>query len=137
MQPELASILKRVTTSILNKQGILRQINNLGHHPTPFKISSKGLVHREANYFMFLFDIQTNALGEIKGEYKRDVDIVRHTFFLKNKDRSFDCKLDAEIQPPAYREDVKEMIKKGKTQQNPFTKKFRYNSGLTYYPFQK
>lgn len=86
---------------------------------------------------MISFDSNMNAIKELRDEYQRDVDIVRHSFIMKKDVQIFNCQLDSEMQPPMYRKDVQEMIKKGKTQQNPFTKIFRYNSGLTYYPFQK
>lgn len=138
-KPELKTTLKRVATAIFDRGGILRNIENLGFRPMPYKTSAHGLVHREANYFLFKIDSPTQAVADLHEEYSRDVDIVRQRLFkVPDSDQDkHDCTLETELLPPAYRQEVQKMIKIGKTQVNRFTHKFKYNSGLDYYPFQK
>ncbi|XP_072941993.1 small ribosomal subunit protein bS6m [Epargyreus clarus] len=136
-KPELKTTLKRVSHAIFNRGGIIRNIENLGFRPIPYKTSSHGVVHREANYFIFRIDTATQAVSDLKEEYSRDVDVVRQRVFKMPENTEHACTLEEELLPPAYRKEVQEMIEIGKTQVNRFTYKFKYNSGLDYYPFQK
>ncbi|XP_068627987.1 small ribosomal subunit protein bS6m [Battus philenor] len=136
-KPELKTTLKRVANGIFDRGGIIRNIENLGFRATPFKTSAHGLVHREANFFVFKIDTATKVVADLKEEYNRDVDIIRQNVFKVQDDSDHSCTLEEEMLPPAYRKDVQKMIEVGKTQVNRFTYKFKYNSGLDYYPFQK
>ncbi|XP_063375266.1 small ribosomal subunit protein bS6m [Cydia amplana] len=136
-KPELKTALKRVSHAIFNRGGIIREIENLGFRAMPYKTSAHGLVHREANYFVFKIDTATQAVADLKEEYSRDVDIVRQRVYKVQTDSDHKCTLETELLPPAYRKEVQKMIEVGKTQVNRFTYKFKYNSGLDYYPFQK
>ncbi|KAJ0179356.1 hypothetical protein K1T71_005068 [Dendrolimus kikuchii] len=134
---ELKSTLKRISLVIFDRGGIIRNIENLGLRPMPYKTSAHGVVHREANYFMFKLDTGTQTVADLKEEYSRDVDIIRQRVFKLQDNNNHNCALEEELLPPAYRKEVQKMIEVGKTQVNRFTHKFKYNSGLDYYPFQK
>ncbi|CAG9791995.1 unnamed protein product [Diatraea saccharalis] len=134
---ELKSSLRRISQAIFDRGGIIRNIENLGFRPTPYKTSAHGLVHREANYFIIKVDTASQAVADLKEEYSRDVDIIRQRVFKAPTDIQDSCTLEDELLPPAYRKDVQKMIDIGKTQVNRFTYKFKYNSGLDYYPFQR
>lgn len=137
-KPELKSTLTRISHAIFNRGGIIRNIENLGFRPMPYKTSSHSVVHREANYFIFKIDTATQAVVDLREEYSRDVDIIRQRVYkTQEKADGNNCTLEEELLPPAYREEVQKMIELGKTQVNRFTYKFKYNSGLDYYPFQK
>lgn len=136
-KPELKTTLKRISHAIFNTGGIIRNIENLGFRAMPYKTSAHGLVHREANYFIFKIDSATKSVADLKEEYSRDVDIIRQRVYKVQENSEHTCTLEEELKPPAYREDVQKMIEIGKTQVNRFTYKFKYNSGLDYYPFQK
>ncbi|XP_041973440.1 probable 28S ribosomal protein S6, mitochondrial [Aricia agestis] len=134
---ELKTALTRVSHAIFDRGGIIRNIENLGFRNMPYKTSSHGLVHREANYFIFKIDTATQAVADLKEEYSRDVDIIRQRVFKAQTEESTPCTLEEELLPPAYRKEVQDMIEKGKGHMNRYTFKFKYNSGLDYYPFQK
>ncbi|KAG6463360.1 probable 28S ribosomal protein S6, mitochondrial [Manduca sexta] len=134
---ELKTTLKRVANAIFDRGGLIRNIENLGMRSMPYKTSSHGLVHREANYFIFKISTPTQSMADLREEYSRDVDIIRQRVFKAAENNNSTCTLEEELLPPAYREEVQKMIEIGKTQVNPFTYKFKYNSGLDYYPFQK
>ncbi|KAM3968184.1 mitochondrial ribosomal protein S6 [Aphomia sociella] len=136
-KPELKTTLKRISHAIFDRGGIIKNIENLGFRAMPYKTSAHGLVHREANYFVFKIDTPTLAVVDLKEEYSRDVDIIRQRVFKCQDETDHSCTLEEELLPPAYREEVQKMIEVGKTQVNRFTYKFKYNSGLDYYPFQK
>ncbi|XP_013185625.1 small ribosomal subunit protein bS6m [Amyelois transitella] len=136
-KPELKTTLTRISHAIFNRGGIIKNIENLGFRKMPYKTSAHGLVHREANYIIFKIDTGTQTVADLKEEYSRDVDIIRQRVFRVQEDSDHACTLETEMLPPAYREEVQKMIEVGKTQVNRFTYKFKYNSGLDYYPFQK
>lgn len=136
-KPELKTTLKRISHAIFDRGGIIRTIENLGFRALPYKTSAHNLVHREANFMVFKIDTPTQILNDLKEEYSRDVDIIRQRIFKLQEQNDHSCTLETELLPPAYREEVQKMIEVGKTQINPFTHKFNYNSGLDYYPFQK
>lgn len=82
------------------------------------------------------FDVPPQHLEDIDEEYSRDVDIVRRRIFnIDPKDKPIECTLHEELQPPAYRKDVKELLEIA--QKKKPRKQFKYNSGLDHYPFQK
>ncbi|XP_050672505.1 probable 28S ribosomal protein S6, mitochondrial [Leptidea sinapis] len=134
---ELKNTLMRVSNCIFDRGGIIRKIENLGFRPMPYKTSAHGIVHREANYFVLKVDTGTNVVSDLKEEYSRDVDVIRQRVYKVNQESTDHCSLEEELLPPAYRKEVQKMIEVGKTQVNRFTFKFKYNSGLDYYPFQR
>ncbi|CAD7004329.1 probable 28S ribosomal protein S6, mitochondrial [Ceratitis capitata] len=133
-RPELVSVLKRTAESILDKGCIIRNLENLGTRALPHKISEHGVVHREGSYFTITFDSAPTKISDFMEEFGRDIDIVRRRIFKIEEPEEFQCTLHEEMLPPAYRKDVQEMIDIAKRKQKP---KFKYNSGLDYYPFQK
>lgn len=100
----------------------------------PYKVSAHGMVHRQANFFLIEFSAPPASLEDLAEEYTRDVDIVRKRIFKVNEPEKYECTLHEEILPPPYRKDVQELIAKARKLDKP---KFKYNSGLDYYPFQK
>ncbi|CAB3228322.1 unnamed protein product [Arctia plantaginis] len=134
---ELKTSLKRISHAIFDRGGIIRSIENLGFRAMPYKTSAHGLVHREANYFVIKMDTGTKAVADLREEYSRDVDVIRQRIFKSQEAFDKTCTLEEELLPPAYRKEVQKMIDVGKTQVNRFKYKFKYNSGLDYYPFQR
>ncbi|XP_055843017.1 probable 28S ribosomal protein S6, mitochondrial [Episyrphus balteatus] len=133
-RPEIVSVLKRTAECIFDKGGIIRKLENLGSRALPHKISEHGLVHREGNYFAIQFDTAPTKIVDLNEEYGRDIDIIRRHIFKLEEPKAVECTLHEELQPPAYRKDVQKMIEIAKRKQK---KKYDYNSGLDYYPFQK
>lgn len=86
------------------------------------------------SYYLFQFNVPPFSIQEILEEYGRDIDIIRRRIFKKNEPIKEDCSLHKELLPAPYRKDVEELIREAKRYDKP---KFKYNSGLDYYPFQK
>lgn len=86
------------------------------------------------SYFLYEFNVPPTSLDSLLDEYGRDVDVIRRTIYKKKQLDPFECTLHEEILPPPYRKDVQKMIELTK-KEDKF--KFKYNSGLDYYPFQK
>ncbi|KAH8286871.1 hypothetical protein KR018_003570 [Drosophila ironensis] len=133
-RPELISVIKRTAESILDKGGIIRRLENLGTRPLPHKVSEHGVVHREGTHFTIEFDTAPTKIADLKEEFGRDIDIVRRYIFKVEAPTEQPCTLHEEMLPPAYRKDVQELIASAQKNQK---KKYNYNSGLDYYPFQK
>ncbi|XP_012250931.2 probable 28S ribosomal protein S6, mitochondrial [Athalia rosae] len=133
-RPEITSTLKRTADSIFSSGGVIRKIDSLGLLKTPYKISSHGAVHREANYFLIYFDASPSSILNLGEGFSRDIDIVRQRIYKQITEDPKPCTLSEEVKPPAYRLEVQKMMEIAKAQQK---KKFEYNTGLDYYPFQR
>jgi small subunit ribosomal protein S6 len=131
---ELLKALRRTADVIFDRGGFIRKIENLGPRTLPYKVSIHGLVNREGHAFVYKFDIPPPFLADINEEFARDVDIVKRFVFRQESKMKFDCTLEDELQPPAYRKDVIEMMRIAKKSQK---EKYSLNTGLDYYPFQK
>ncbi|XP_069698698.1 small ribosomal subunit protein bS6m [Periplaneta americana] len=137
-RPEIITTLKRSAESIFSKGGIIRKIENLGSGDLPYKMRAHSLVHRQGSCFVVHFICPPTAISVLEDEYGRDVDIVRRTIFKQEVLPEIECTLDEEMQPPAYRKDVQKMIEDSKKVIKKSEKhRFKYNTGLDYYPFQK
>lgn len=119
---------------IFDRGGFIRKIENLGARTLPYKVSIHGLVNREGHAFTYKFDIPPNYLQDINEEYGRDVDIVKRFIFREETSMTFNCTLEDELKPPAYRKEVIEMMRIAKKSEKG---KYSLNTGLDYYPFQK
>uniref|UniRef100_A0A0V0GDD4 Small ribosomal subunit protein bS6m n=1 Tax=Triatoma dimidiata TaxID=72491 RepID=A0A0V0GDD4_TRIDM len=133
---ELKTVLKRTATAIFDKGGIIRKIDSLGTQRIPYKTSIHGAVHREASYFVLSFTVPPTKIDSLIEEYNRDIDIIRNRIYKANKEQDFICTIEEEMKPPPYRSEVIKMIEEGKKKQAKLPK-FKYNTGLNYYPFQK
>ncbi|CAH1403092.1 unnamed protein product [Nezara viridula] len=136
-KPDMVSILKRTANAIFDCGGIIRSIENLGKRAMPYKTSSHGAVHREANYFVLMFDAPPSKLEDLKRDYNRDVDIIRSRIFkVQPQDTNHECNIQEEMKPAPYRSEVIKLIEEIKRKEEKQTK-FKYNTGFDYYPFQK
>ncbi|XP_023019351.2 mitochondrial ribosomal protein S6 [Leptinotarsa decemlineata] len=133
-KPELKNVLKRTATAILEKNGVIRKLENLGTRDMPYKTSAHGVAYNRASYFMFEFNVPPTRIDQLLDEYSRDIDVIRRRIYKKTEQEPFECTLEDELKPPPYRADVQELLKIAKKSEKP---KFNYNTGLDYYPFQK
>lgn len=67
-------------------------------------------------------------------EYSRDVDVLKRQIYKQEEPENIECTLHEELQPPAYRTEVIEMMR---TAAKGTKEKYPQNTGLKYYPFQK
>ncbi|ODN06149.1 putative 28S ribosomal protein S6, mitochondrial [Orchesella cincta] len=132
-RPEVAKALKRATTNIFNNNGLLFGIENLGHRALPYGISAHGRRHKEGSYFLIRFDSSTTTIEVLKDEFRRDIDVVRNGFVRIRPEENIECTLDEEMKPPAYRQDVKDMIEEGRRREKY---KFQPKTGLEYNPWR-
>ena len=134
---ECKEALKRVANSIFETGGFIRKIENLGEKELPCKASSHGKVHKHASHFLFYFDVPPSSLADLSDECRRDMDIIRSHIYTKNELlKEKECTLQEELLPPAYRPSVMNLLEEAKKQRSE-KYKFKYNSGLDYYPFSR
>lgn len=132
---ECAEALKRVANSIFQTGGFIRKIENLGEKELPCKASSHGKVHKHASHFLFYFDVPPSSLVDLSDECRRDMDIIRAQIFTQHQSPKEEaCTLEEELLPPAYRPSVIKLLEEAKKHRSE-KYKFKYNSGLDYYPF--
>ena len=135
-KPEMVTALKRMAEKILDQGGVLRQFASMGTSPLPYRMRSHNRIHKEGSYFIMKFDAPASAMATVRDELGRDIDLVRYMVFNKEaQNSSFECTLEDELQPPAYRKDVQKLINDSKS-----VTRGGYNRrtpGFDYYPFQR
>lgn len=135
-KPELAVTLKRTAEVIFNTGGFIRRIENWGVKSLPCKITAHGHSHREANHFFICFDASPKLIEKITDEGNRDIDIVRLKIFKQVEPKNKECTFHEEMLPAAYRPSVIKLMQIAKKQQSD-KHKFKFNTGLDYYPFTR
>lgn len=106
----------------------------MGFRDLPYKMSKERVAYRQANHFMYTFDVPPNMVAELNEEGNRDVDIIRLAFYRIKEHEPKPCTLEAEMKEPAYREDVQKLLEMDKKKQKQH---WLPNSGIDYYPFQR
>lgn len=135
-QPALKDCVKSLTTHILDRGGIVRQIEFLGHRQCPKKLFREGTLYSHANYFIFNCDLQEKILHELKDEFDRNQNVLRKAFIEVRPRAPVECTLQEELQIPSHRPSVQKMIYEGR-QVPKFRKIWEPNTGLDFYPFHK
>lgn len=130
----MITTIKRSANTIFDKGGFLREILNFGPRDLPYKISSNGVVHKTGSSFVLKFVVDPESIKDLDDEFNRDVDIIRKRIFKVDEPKRVPCTLEEELQPPAYRKEVIELMEVAKRKEK---KKYSHNTGLKYYPFQR
>lgn len=133
-RPELVSTLKRTTESIFSRGGFLRKLDFLGDKQLPYRIHKNSQKHFTGSAFVVTFDVPPKCIADLMEEYSRDVDVLKRQIFKIEEPSNAECTLSDELQPPAYRKEVIQMMKVAAKGQK---EKYPQNTGLKYYPFQK
>lgn len=126
--------MKRTAEIIFEKGGILRKLDNLGFAQLPYKISMDRTPYRQANRFIYTFDVPPKELSFLREECKLDVDIIRSVIYESNQTKPHECTLEEEMKPPAYRKEVKELLRLGKRREKTY---WLPQTGVDYYPFSR
>lgn len=133
-QPEFKAAVKRSADLIFDRGGFIRKIDYLGFNQLPYKISKNRQPYREAEQIVFKFDVSSQVRDDLKEEVDLDVDVVRCKIFNVQPPQEIECTLEQELQPVAYREDVKKLLH---MQEKAKKKKWLPQMGIEYYPFQR
>ncbi|KAH9507259.1 28S ribosomal protein S6, mitochondrial [Bulinus truncatus] len=84
-RPELAQVVKRCCTSILDQGGIIRGMENLGLKPLPYRMKNHSMKFNEGNYILIKFDGSTNMFEPLSDIFTRDTDVIKRTIFLEEE----------------------------------------------------
>jgi len=132
-KPETATVLKRAAQQIMKNNGILFRIEGLGTRSLPYRMRAHGARHTEGSYFLMQFDGSSAMLPIIQDEFQRDVDIIRDGIVRIKPEATYDCTIEEDYKPPAYRKDVQAMIEEGRKRERIFN----MNTGLSYNPWKR
>lgn len=128
--------MKRSAELIFDRGGFIRKINYFGFNKLPYKISKDRAPYREAEQIMFKFDVSSQVKLDLREEIDMDVDVLRCKIFDPPGGKDYQCTIQDEMKPVAYREDVKKLLK---LQDDALKKKQHWlpQMGIEYYPFQR
>ncbi|XP_016920837.1 small ribosomal subunit protein bS6m [Apis cerana] len=134
---EYVTVLKDVAKSIFETGGIIRKIENWGIKELPCKTSAHNNIHTQASHFMFSFDSPPSQVIKIHEDCRRNRSIIRVQIYLQNiPPKNIKCTFEEEMLPPPYRPSVQKLLEQAKKHKR-YQTKFKYNSGLDYYPFMR
>jgi len=113
---DLVSCLKRTGELVLNSNGILRKIENMGTRSLPFRFTT-GIPgnknYTSGNFFLYHCDVPPQTIYKIADSIKMDTDIMR-VYFDEKKVKIADdyvCTLDEELKPPALRPSIQSLVR--------------------------
>ncbi|KAK2579585.1 hypothetical protein KPH14_010880 [Odynerus spinipes] len=132
-KPDTFNVLKRAATAIFDNGGIIRKIENLGVKELPCKISFRGETYKQADHFLFYFDVPPSKLASLTDQYKRDIDILRSKIFKQEERDPVKCTLHKELLPPVYRKDVQKLMELAEKKKKEH-QRLQYSREITYYP---
>ncbi|XP_037080626.1 LOW QUALITY PROTEIN: probable 28S ribosomal protein S6, mitochondrial [Pollicipes pollicipes] len=135
-KPGLIQTVKRTADLVMDRGGYVRKVEHLGTRALPSRLTAHGLKHTEGSYFRVEFDLPPVKVYDIMDFAGRDVDVVRYGVFRVEDPKPFQCTFHEETQPPPYRAEVQEMVQAAE-QKEQRRKKFKYNTKLDFYPFQR
>ncbi|GAB1599737.1 28S ribosomal protein S6, mitochondrial-like [Argonauta hians] len=88
---QLHSAIRRSCEAIVERQGIIRSLENMGQRPLPYVMRRHQCIHRDGSYFLINFDSPTNQIDDINDYLLRDVDIIKPGIVLSAKDDFRPC----------------------------------------------
>merc|ERR1719376_281952 len=91
----------------------------------------------KGSYFVFQFVAPTEEVYGLKSNLRLDGDLLRNSVFKLWPYNEVTCSLEEELKPPAYRDDVKKMVKEAEDRKPSQTIAGEYPmiTGLDHYPF--
>jgi len=101
---------------ILDSNGILRKIENLGTRQLPFKIRTPvpgQKRYQSGNFFLYHCDVPPLEIHKIVTSLRTDTDLMKVQFCEKESKISEDyvCTLEEELKPPALRPSIQSLVR--------------------------
>ncbi|XP_006886850.1 PREDICTED: uncharacterized protein LOC102846900 [Elephantulus edwardii] len=78
-RPETAAALKRMIEALMDRGAIVRNLENLGERPLPYRMAAHNQKHTRGGYFLVDFYAPTTRVENIMEYLSRDVDVIRPT----------------------------------------------------------
>ncbi|XP_078699506.1 small ribosomal subunit protein bS6m-like [Branchiostoma floridae x Branchiostoma belcheri] len=82
-RPETVTVVKRAVQSLLEKGGIVRQIENLGERRLPYIMRAHSENFTQGRYFVVEFDGPTTLVSSMTQLLNQDLDIIRPNIIKK------------------------------------------------------
>jgi len=113
---DLVSCLKRTGELILDSNGVLRKIENLGTRQLPFKIRTPvpgKKRYTAGNFFIYHCDVPPLTIHKIFETLRMDTDLMKVKFSEKTQKipEDYVCTLDEELRPPALRPTIQSLMR--------------------------
>ncbi|KAI8520747.1 28S ribosomal protein S6, mitochondrial [Branchiostoma belcheri] len=84
-RPETVTVVKRAVQSLLEKGGIVRQIENLGERRLPYIMRAHSENFTQGRYFVVEFDGPTTLVSSMTQLLNQDLDIIRPNIIKKEE----------------------------------------------------
>lgn len=86
---ELHHALRRSCETILERQGIIRSLENMGHKPLPNRIRKYGEHHLKGRYFLVNYESSAGIQSDIKEYLHRDIDVLAPNIILRKEEETY------------------------------------------------
>ncbi|XP_020908491.1 28S ribosomal protein S6, mitochondrial [Exaiptasia diaphana] len=73
-----AHLLRQTCTSIMDKGGVVRKLENLGQQRLPQRMRAHAEWHHIGRYFLFDFELSTHQLPQFEKELKTDPEVIQN-----------------------------------------------------------
>ncbi|XP_063812589.1 small ribosomal subunit protein bS6m isoform X2 [Pseudophryne corroboree] len=88
--PETVATLKRTIETLMEKGAIVRNLENLGEKPLPYKMFKHSQRHTQGGYFLVDFYAPPTILPSMADHLSRDIDVVRQTILKHEEEKTLD-----------------------------------------------
>ncbi|NXA10130.1 RT06 protein, partial [Sapayoa aenigma] len=91
LKPETAAALRRTVEALMERGAVVRNLENLGERPLPYKISRHSERHRRGWYFLIDLEAPPGIVPSMMDHLGRDVDVVRRGFVKHPVAKAEEC----------------------------------------------
>ncbi|ORX81710.1 30S ribosomal protein S6 [Basidiobolus meristosporus CBS 931.73] len=79
-EPNLADLLRKTATQVMERGGVVRGFENMGEQALPYRMKRHQTYHSEGRYWLMHFDANPNTLTTMDAKLRVDPRVIRHTF---------------------------------------------------------
>lgn len=73
-------MLRSVVTGVLDRQGVVRTITNMGYlESLPYRMRKNKIIHSSGHYYSIMFDASPKTLAYVDSFLRAEDDCIRHT----------------------------------------------------------
>lgn len=112
---ETVDCLKRVANLIWKEDGVIQKIDYLGEKKLPWQKNrpDQGECFNEGSYFILHTSLMPITDVHLRPEFKLELDLLNYNFVHKDEKNlleNYECTLEEELLPPAFRKSVKPLL---------------------------
>ncbi|NXO18003.1 RT06 protein, partial [Oriolus oriolus] len=98
-KPETAAALKRTVEALMERGAIVRNLENLGERPLPYKISKHKERHKRGGYFLIDLEAPPSIVSPMMDHLGRDIDVIRRAFLKHPVAKAEQCSGTSPVSP--------------------------------------